>query len=65
MIIGRIEEKKKMLKANDSEYSQFVTVYGRRRVGKTFFVRETFNYKFTFEHAGLAKAGMKEQLAAW
>ncbi|MCR5018426.1 MAG: AAA family ATPase [Bacteroidales bacterium] len=65
MIIGRVEEKKKMLKANDSEYSQFVTVYGRRRVGKTFFVRETFNYKFTFEHAGLAKAGMKEQLAAW
>ena len=28
MIIGRIEEKKKLLKANDSEYSQFVTVFG-------------------------------------
>ena len=65
MIIGRIEEKKKLLKANDSEYSQFVTVYGRRRVGKTFFVRETFNYKFIFEHAGLANAGMKAQLEAW
>lgn len=42
MMIGRIEEKQKLLKANGSEYSQFVTVYGRRRVGKTFFVRETF-----------------------
>ena len=65
MMIGRIEEKQKLLKANDSEYSQFVTVYGRRRVGKTFFVRETFGYKFTFEHSGLAKTGMKGQLEHW
>ena len=52
MIIGRHKEKEKMIRAYQSEYSQFVTVYGRRRVGKTFFVRETFGYKFTFEHAG-------------
>lgn len=64
-MIGRIEEKQKLLKANGSEYSQFVTVYGRRRVGKTFFVRETFGYKFTFEHSGLAKTGMKGQLEHW
>ena len=32
---------------------------------KIFSVRETFNYKFTFEHSGLARASMKEQLAAW
>lgn len=65
MLIGRKEETAKLLKAHNAEYSQFVTVYGRRRVGKTFFVRETFGYKFTFEHAGLANAGMKEQLRAW
>lgn len=65
MMIGRILEKEKLLKAYKSEYSQFVTVYGRRRVGKTFFVRETFNYSFTFEHAGLAKSSMKMQLKAW
>ncbi len=64
-MIGRITEKQKLLKANNSEYSQFVTVYGRRRVGKTFFVRETFDYKFTFEHSGLAKTGMKGQLENW
>ena len=40
MMIGRIAEKEKLIKAYESEYSQFVTVYGRRRVGKTFFVRE-------------------------
>ena len=65
MIIGRFNEKEKMMRAYHSEYSQFITVYGRRRVGKTFFVRETFGYRFTFEHAGLAHTNMKGQLAAW
>ena len=65
MIIGRTKEKAKLIRAYQSEYSQFVTVYGRRRVGKTFFVRETFGYKFTFEHAGLANTDMKGQLASW
>ena len=60
MLIGRKEETQKLLKAHASPYSQFVTVYGRRRVGKTFFVRETFKYKFTFEHTGMAG-----QLEAW
>jgi uncharacterized protein len=65
MMIGRIEERQKLLKANASEYSQFITVYGRRRVGKTFFVRETFDYTFTFQHSGLAKTPLKGQLKAW
>jgi uncharacterized protein len=65
MMIGRTEEKQKLLKSNASEYSQFVTVYGRRRVGKTFFIRETFDYKFTFQHAGLANTPLKGQLKAW
>ena len=65
MIIGRTAEIDKLRRAYESEYSQFVTVYGRRRVGKTFLVRETFNYTFTFEHAGLANSPMKTQLKAW
>ena len=65
MIIGRTIEKEKLIKAYESEYSQFVTVYGRRRVGKTFFVRETFDYAFTFEHAGLSNSSMNMQLKAW
>lgn len=65
MIIGRNKEKERLTKAFQSDYSQFVTVYGRRRVGKTFLVRETFDYKFTFEHAGVAHTDMKGQLSAW
>ena len=64
-MIGREKERKLLEEALDSEYSEFVAVYGRRRVGKTFLVRETFNYTFTFQHAGLAQSGMKRQLKAF
>ena len=50
MIIGRENELKMLHEAYSDEYSQFVVVYGRRRVGKTFLVREAFNYKFTFRN---------------
>lgn len=65
MLIGRKEEIEKLTKAHASDYSQFVTIYGRRRVGKTFFVRETFHYKFTFEHTGMNNMGMAGQLESW
>ena len=62
MIIGRKEEQKTLLSAAQSEYSELIAVYGRRRVGKTYLIRETFGYKFTFQHTGLAKGKTKEQL---
>lgn len=65
MIIGRKKELAQLRDAYESEYSEFVAVYGRRRVGKTFLVREAFDYKFTFQHAGLAKSTMRKQFIAW
>lgn len=65
MIIGRKQEQKELLEAANAEYSKFVAVYGRRRVGKTFLIRETFNYSFTFEHTGLAKGKLKDQLLSF
>lgn len=65
MLIGRKYEKGRLLNAYESEYSEFVAVYGRRRVGKTFLIRETFDYKFTFQHSGLAKSARSVQLKAW
>ena len=37
-------------------------MYGRRRVGKTFLLREFFNYQFDFQVAGLANANTGQQL---
>ena len=65
MIIGRGKEQRELHEAYESEYSEFAVVYGRRRVGKTFLVRETFNYTFTFEHSGVAKGNMRVQLRAF
>ena len=62
MLIGREQEKKELLDALASDYSEFIAVYGRRRVGKTFLIRETFNYKFTFQHTGMANTTSKNQL---
>lgn len=65
MLIGREKEQQRLLQAVDEEDSMFVAVYGRRRVGKTYLIRETFDNSFTFYHTGLAKSPMKKQLAAW
>ena len=49
-MIGRIDEQKELDRLFDSKESEFVAVYGRRRVGKTYLVRETFEGNFTFCH---------------
>lgn len=65
MLIGREKEQQRLLQAVKEEDSIFVALYGRRRVGKTYLVRETFDNDFTFYHTGLANSPMKKQLAAW
>ena len=52
-LIGRKEEIKILENYYNSEKSEFVAVYGRRRVGKTFLVRETLGKFFDFEFTGL------------
>ena len=42
-IIGRKRELQQLEEAYKVEQSLFVVVYGRRRVGKTFLVREAFD----------------------
>ena len=62
MVIGRKEEIEKLKRAYDSDRSEFVVVYGRRRIGKTFLIRETFDYKFTFQYSGVFKISNQKQL---
>ncbi len=60
-MIGRTEEKKMLLSLLDEEESQFVAVYGRRRIGKTYLIRETFNHQFTFQHTGISNLSLKNE----
>lgn len=61
-IIGRIPEKELFAKLYESEKSEFVAVYGRRRVGKTFLVKEFFEQNIVFSASGLASQGTMAQL---
>lgn len=64
-MIGRKEEKSRLLKYAESDESEFVAVYGRRRVGKTYLIRQTFRDRFSFQHTGVARGRTKEQLRAF
>lgn len=65
MLIAREKEKKLLLDVVADTESHFIAIYGRRRIGKTYLIRETYNGRFTFQHAGLSKGGMKEQIFAF
>jgi uncharacterized protein len=61
-IVGRLQEIKKLDKLLSSPKSEFLAVYGRRRVGKTFLIRTHFNNQFDFYTTGLAKGNTQQQL---
>ncbi len=62
-LIGREKEKKKLARILNSKQAEFIAIYGRRRVGKTFLVRESFKRKkIYFELLGQKNADLKGQL---
>lgn len=62
-LIGRDQEVRKLKKYSESHKSEFVAIYGRRRVGKTYLIREVFENRFAFQMTGLANANMSDQLS--
>ena len=61
-MIGRTSETEELQRLYDSNESEFVAIYGRRRVGKTYLVKETFDGRFTFLHTGLANIETRGQI---
>ena len=55
-MIGRCREVAELMELYDRDKAELVAIYGRRRVGKTYLVDETFEGRFTFKHAGLSPA---------
>ena len=53
-LIGRKKEIKELERLYKSDSSEFVAVYGRRRVGKTYLIKEMFNERMAFWHTGLS-----------
>lgn len=61
-LIGRKQEQRELQRYCESGRSEFVVVYGRRRVGKTYLVREFFAGQFAFYATGIAGGNMPTQL---
>ncbi len=63
-IIGRASEIAQLEKAFGSKRAEFITVYGRRRIGKTYLIRRFFSQKncLYFQVTGIYKGSTKVQL---
>ena len=61
-VIGREKEQEYLRNLYHSGKAEFVAIYGRRRIGKTFLIRQLFESEFIFDLSGLANANTKEQL---
>lgn len=61
-IIGRLAEIKSLENYYDSGRPEFIVVYGRRRVGKTFLIKELFSERFAFYFTGSLNVKNKTNL---
>ncbi len=68
IIIGREKEIEELNRRCQSKRPEFIAVYGRRRVGKTFLINEVLRDRMVFHHTGLSpydrkrKVTLKDQL---
>ncbi|MBR6847420.1 MAG: ATP-binding protein [Bacteroidales bacterium] len=62
LLVGRKNEINQLKSIMASKEAEFVVVYGRRRVGKTFLVNTFFNDSYAFKLTGLAKKSKRDQL---
>lgn len=61
-LIGRKKEKNELLSWLETDRSEFIAIYGRRRVGKTFLVRHLIKDNFSFIFSGSHGMNRKQQL---
>jgi uncharacterized protein len=62
-IIGRITEQKLLSQLLQSPDAELLAIYGRRRVGKTFLIRNAYEKQLVFEFSGMHNASLKKQLS--
>lgn len=62
-IIGREKEIDKFNKILFSNQAEFLAIYGRRRVGKTFLIRQHFKNNLIFDFSGTKDSSITQQLS--
>ena len=61
-LIGRDKEHAELERCLNSDRSELVIVYGRRRIGKTFLIEEFFDREFDFKYVGAHGMTTRRQL---
>ena len=64
-LIGREHEIGPLQKYVSSQKAEFIAIYGRRRVGKTYLVRQLFQNQFAFDMSGVINGTKDEQMASF
>ena len=62
-IIGRKQEIAELTRRYESGRAEFIAVYGRRRVGKTFLINEVLGDGMVFHHTGLSPYDRKRKVS--
>jgi AAA+ ATPase superfamily predicted ATPase len=62
-LVGRDDERYMLEECYHSNKSEFISVYGRRRVGKTFLIKECFKNRLAFYFTGANRISNRQQLA--
>ena len=60
-IVGRKQEIEELERLYGSNRAEFVAIYGRRRVGKTFLIKQTLKDRFTFQHTGVSPVDQQDE----
>ena len=64
-LFGRQEEIAELTRYYESGKAEFVAIYGRRRVGKTFLIDSLFDGKYAFSTSGIIGGTQEEEMAAF
>ena len=62
-IVGRLREQAILKEVFENKKSELIALYGRRRIGKTYLVREFYKQSIVFEVTGLFGASLQDQIS--
>lgn len=61
-IVGRLLEKEKLDEALSAKRSELIAIYGRRRIGKTYLIRNHYSKHIIFSFSGLRNGTRPDQI---
>ncbi|MBQ2098014.1 MAG: ATP-binding protein, partial [Bacteroidales bacterium] len=64
-LVGRKSEIRLLKEYLNSQRAEFIAVYGRRRIGKTYLIDEFFGRKYAFCISGVIDGERSEQMSAF